>query len=100
MTPVGKSGLLMAMNTFQSVREFVKAAGGAVAVGRICNVSSQAVSQWRSIPIEHCAKIEASGGPSCEEMRPDVDWIRDEAGQVTHYQVRVQAHVQPEQKVA
>ena len=66
----------------KKTRNLIKKAGGPAEVGRICNISSQAVSQWRVIPQNQCPVIEAATSLTCEEMRPDIKWIRDEAGAV------------------
>jgi DNA-binding transcriptional regulator YdaS (Cro superfamily) len=88
------------------VQEAIKAAGGQNGLARALGVSQGLVWKWvvgRGSVTPECApgieRVLARPGV-CEQLCPDVDWIRDEAGQVTHYQVRVQAHVQPEQKVA
>lgn len=41
-------------------------------------------------PYDYCAAIEnlADGKVTCEELCPDVEWVRV-GGRVTHYQVRV-----------
>lgn len=69
-------------------------AGGTAEVARLCGVSSQAVSQWRSkgaIPPDRCPAIESATGGAvrCEDLLPDVTWQRDDAGNVTGYVVPV-----------
>ena len=56
-------------------------AGGTAAVGRICGVTSQAVSQWKAVPVHYCLAIEqATGGAvSRSDLRPDV-WPPEEQG--------------------
>lgn len=49
----------------------------------------QLISGRRPIPEAICARIEDATGVRCEELRPDVEWIRDPAGKVTHYRVPV-----------
>ena len=54
--------------------------GGTTAVAALCFVTKQAVSQWRvrGIPEDYCPTIEkvTSGSVTCEELRPDIYWIR------------------------
>lgn len=65
------------MNT----RDLIDIAGGPAVVARICDVRSQAVSQWISqdrVPPDRCEAIEAAtgGAVTCEQLRPDLDWTR------------------------
>jgi DNA-binding transcriptional regulator YdaS (Cro superfamily) len=71
-----------------SIKALLERCGGPAAVGRACGVSSQAVSQWRQIPEVHCAAIERACEVPCEQLRPDLTWIR-EGGVVIAYQVPV-----------
>ena len=43
------------------------------------------------VPAEHCPAVELAtkGRRRCERLRPDLDWVRDRKGRVTHYQVKV-----------
>jgi len=54
------------------VKTIIDAAGGAVSVGYLCNVSSQAVSQWQAIPAVHVLTIEPHCKYSRYEIRPDI----------------------------
>lgn len=62
-----------------------------------CGVTPVAVRHWsngtRQVPVDQAPAIERAtgGGLTCEQLCPDVDWIRDASGQVTHYRVRVQS---------
>lgn len=50
------------------------------------------VSNWKArgqVPAEQCPAIEAATGVLCEELRPDLDWTRDEDGRVTGYHVPI-----------
>lgn len=57
-------------------------AGGHSAIARALGITRAAVSQWatgvRPIPEERCPAIECatSGAVTCEELRPDVSWVR------------------------
>lgn len=56
--------------------------GSASSLALALNVSAAAVGQWKSgdrqVPPERCTEIEALTGfrVSCEELRPDVGWVR------------------------
>ena len=55
----------------------IRKLGGPVLVAEALGVTHGAVCQWKQIPSEHCAFLEAwsasNGKPvSCEEMRPDI----------------------------
>lgn len=63
------------------------------ALAKRLGVSYQAVQKWvaNGVPVERCAAVEAATGVRCEELRPDVAWLRNEAGEVTGYQVPIRA---------
>lgn len=54
--------------------------GGQAALASALGVSRGAVPQWkqegRSIPAEHCPKVErlTAGKVTCEQLRPDIEW--------------------------
>ncbi|WP_425517823.1 transcriptional regulator [Stenotrophomonas geniculata] len=50
----------------------LKALGGPAHIGRVCGVSSQAVSQWKRVPAEYVLTIEEATGVSRHDLRPDV----------------------------
>ncbi len=56
-----------------NTRKIVKAAGGAAKVASLLGISSQAVSQWKEIPIKYASRIEDGLGVSRKILRPD-DW--------------------------
>jgi DNA-binding transcriptional regulator YdaS (Cro superfamily) len=67
------------------LRSYIDQAGGPTRVARVCGVRVQAVSQWVSagrIPADRCEQIEraSAGSVTCEALRPDLDWHRDEQG--------------------
>jgi DNA-binding transcriptional regulator YdaS (Cro superfamily) len=62
--------------------------------GRLVGVSQGRVSQWLrgdTIPLSACRLIEraTAGAVRCQDLRPDVIWTRNEAGEVTGYHVRL-----------
>lgn len=58
-------------------------------------ISQQAIYKWRSsgIPLDRAPLIEVAshGGIKCDDLCPAVDWLRDDAGNVTGYNVPVPA---------
>jgi len=68
--------------------------GGQSALARHLHVFPQAIDSWKrckkKVPAKHCAPIEAATGIRCEELRPDLTWTRNMAGEITGYHVKVQ----------
>lgn len=68
-----------------------KSAVGAVAAA--CSVGKSSVTHWasgiRKLRPEHCPAIEGLTGVKCEELCPEVTWLRDSAGNVSGYQVHI-----------
>lgn len=66
---------------------------GLTGIARALNVSPPAVAKWRSagVPADRAPAIEAATGGEvrCEDLRPDLTWERDAAGQVIAYRVPV-----------
>jgi len=62
--------------------------GSLAAIARVCDVSREAVRRWKRIPAKCCPAIEAETGIPCEQLRPDIDFIR-ENGVVVKYCVRI-----------
>jgi len=72
--------------------------GGQSALARELGVRQGHVWAWMNrdgcrAPLEHCPAIEVATAARgarvpCEELRPDVDWVRD-GGRVTGYTVRL-----------
>lgn len=82
------------------LEEAVEIIGGQTATAKVCGVSAGLVWQWlngrRPLPQEHCPAIESATAAAgdcirCEELRPDIGWTRDEAGQITGYHVQIAA---------
>lgn len=64
--------------------------GGHAGIGRELNVTEGMVRHWsdnrRPIAAAHCPALERLLGIQCEQLRPDLAWIRNNEGQVTgHY---------------
>lgn len=49
-----------------------RSVGGASELARLIGISSQAVTQWRKIPIERVSDVERATGIPREELRPDI----------------------------
>lgn len=69
--------------------------GGLTAVAKLCGVKPPSVHEWvkrGAIPADRCEQIErATGGAvRCEDLRPDLDWTRDEHGRA-YYRERKDA---------
>lgn len=71
----------------------IEVAGGVSALAKKLGYAQSRVSNWRlrGIPDEACPAVEAATAIRCEDLRPDLDWTRDDAGQVTGYHVRIAA---------
>ncbi len=57
-----------------NVKTVISSLGGPAAVGKLLGISSQAVSQWRVIPVHQALAIEraTNGAVTREELRPDI----------------------------
>ena len=57
-----------------TTQEIIDDLGGPAAVGRMLHITSQAVSQWKKIPIERAIQLDRH--PDCHltaaDIRPDV----------------------------
>lgn len=77
----------------QALRRAIATQGTQAALAMKLGISSPSISEWlrRGVPIEKCVAIEAATGGQVrvEELRSEIDWIRDPEGQVTGYQVRL-----------
>ena len=78
--------------------EAVRILGSQSALARACGVKQGHVWAWLNregyaVPLESCPDVERAtrGAVRCEALRPDVDWLRDAAGTVIGYQVRLPA---------
>lgn len=80
-----------------SLRDWVSAhpigqRGTAIArIAEATAVTPAAVRHWlsglRDLPADKCPLIETAIGVSCEALRPDLRWERNEQGRVTGYRV-------------
>lgn len=55
--------------------------GGQASLARVCGVKPPSVSEWIAkdrVPEERCPAIEKETNAeiTCEELRPDVNWVR------------------------
>lgn len=59
-----------------------------------CSITPQAIYKWREagVPTDRAPLIEAASGGvlRCEQICPDVDWLRDAKGNITGYRVPIQ----------
>ncbi len=55
----------------QALAHVLEVAGGPVALSRKIGITSQAIAQWRQIPIDQVLAIEAALGIAREDLRPD-----------------------------
>lgn len=80
------------MNTQTPLQRAAQAAGSQAKLAGLIGVNrsfiAQLVSGHRPMPQAVCAKIEAATGVLCEELRPDVQWVR-RRGRVVAYLVPV-----------
>lgn len=78
-----------------AIARAIEAAGTKAALATAVGVSPGLVWQWlngmRPIAADRCPAIEAATGVRCEDLRPDVEWLRDANGIATHYRVAVRA---------
>lgn len=69
----------------------VSIAGGQASLGRLIEASKSQVNSWfkygKPIPPARCISIEKATGVRCEDLRPDIEWVR-KRGRVTAYLVR------------
>lgn len=84
------------------VDRLTQVTGTAAELARRLGEFPQNIQNWRKrgIPPEKGAAIEIATGVRCEELWPDLTWVRDEAGAVTGFVTPVAAPVAPEQNAA
>lgn len=69
----------------------ITSAGGVTKLAEALGVSQSVVSNWKArgqVPAERCPYIEAVTTVTCEQLRPDLQWLRNDEGVVTGYCVR------------
>ncbi|NIW50572.1 MAG: hypothetical protein GWN14_29285 [candidate division Zixibacteria bacterium] len=54
------------------MRKILRKVGSKYRLAKDLGISTQAVYQWRRIPVEHVLKIEEMTGVTRYEMRPDI----------------------------
>jgi len=84
------------MNRQTAFDRALAAVGGAKMMAMRFGITRVAIENWRKkgvVPTDRCPAIESAtaGSVRCEDLRPDVEWTRDEHGQVTGYRVSVDA---------
>lgn len=62
----------MTTNAPLEARVVVRDAGGPLAVSKVLGITSQAVTQWKKIPPQHCLDIEKISNYNRHDMRPDI----------------------------
>lgn len=77
----------------QPVEEAITRIGGLSRMAEALGIKPASVFRWRErgVPYDRCPAVESHTGVRCDELRPDVTWIRDADGVVTGYQVPVAA---------
>lgn len=59
----------------------ISAFGGPMAIAKILGITSQAVSQWKDIPIKRVLDLEKKGVLSRYDMRPDIYGLDPKKGE-------------------
>ena len=55
-----------------SIRDIIKAAGGAVPLAAACGVDRSTPYSWRQVPAEHVAAVSRATGIPAADLRPDL----------------------------
>lgn len=50
----------------------IRKAGGRAALAKMLNISPQAISQWREVPVHRVLEVERITGVSRYDLRPDI----------------------------
>jgi DNA-binding transcriptional regulator YdaS (Cro superfamily) len=80
--------------TDSPLKAAIRLAGGQTALARTLGIRAPSIIGWGdTAPLSRCAAIEAATGGAvrADDLRPDVEWRRDNMGQITGYTVRVKA---------
>lgn len=56
----------------EALKSAIEIAGGPVKLGKLLNISSQAIAQWRRAPAARVLEIERNTGVSRYDLRPDI----------------------------
>jgi DNA-binding transcriptional regulator YdaS (Cro superfamily) len=77
------------MTTTTPLQRAVQAADSAVNLARAIGVTGPMIYQWhrgiKPIGPDACAAIERATGVRCEELRPDLQWVRKRGKIVGHF---------------
>ena len=81
--------------TQAAISRATSAAGSSAELAKLLHVHHTLVHQWRKglrpVAARHCPGIEAATGVRCEELRPDLHWLRDASGAATGHLVPTRA---------
>lgn len=69
----------------EALKTAIDKAGGQAKLALLIDVKPNVIGNWKlrgQVPEEKCPSIETATGVRCEELRPDVNWQRDETGKV------------------
>lgn len=71
----------------------IQIAGNQSKLAKLLDVTAQTVTVWKEKGVheDRCPMVEAVTGVRCEELRPDIQWDRDETGKVVSYRVPVKS---------
>jgi DNA-binding transcriptional regulator YdaS (Cro superfamily) len=74
----------------------IEVANGQAPLARLIGGNCRQGHVWKWInkqgglpPADRCPRIEEVTGVRCEELRPDLEWLRDERGIATEYVTKV-----------
>jgi len=90
LTDASRYVMLRAMKEALSLA--IDSAGGVSKLAVALGVSQNVVSNWKKrgkAPAARCPYIEAVTGVTCEMLRPDLQWLRNDEGAVTGYCVQI-----------
>jgi DNA-binding transcriptional regulator YdaS (Cro superfamily) len=78
----------------EALKRAISALDTQVALACALGIRSPSISGWLRcgrVPADRCWSIEVAtrGSVTCEQLRPDVTWSRNEAGDVVAYHVPV-----------
>lgn len=77
------------------LKEAVDRIGGASVAAWFLGVDASLVRQWlsnvRPLAEWYCPALEFLSGVRCESLRPELHWLRDEAGDITGHVVKFQS---------
>jgi DNA-binding transcriptional regulator YdaS (Cro superfamily) len=80
------------MCSINALQRAIDKAGSQTALAAAIGKTQGHVSAWmrrNGAPADICPSIEAITGVRCEELQPDLVWVRDAKGRPTHYTIAV-----------